>query len=1086
MLNRRVLAPVLVGRQEELSQLEDALLAANRGDGRFVLLAGEAGIGKTRLATELTRRARKLDCQVLWGSCSESELSLPYLPFVEAIGNRLGEEGALDATADLGPMAAELAQLFPQLGEGPSPEAGGDLSQAKLRLFESVVTLLELWARTRALLLVLDDVHWADSSTRELLDYAARRLTKSRVMLLATYRSDELDRTHPLTRTVQVWRRSGLAETVSVAAITSRQAVELIAAILGAEDVSAELAELVHARSEGNPFVLEEILKEALDRGEVFQVGTGWQRRPLEAFRLPETVREALLLRLGRLEPEHVEVLRAAAVLGRSFGHGLLVEVADADERGVLTALEAAISQQLLVEEADAGERYSWRHALTQEAIASDTVLPKRLRAHSRAADAIRRAGGSSLLIAHHLLGAGRTEEAAEACLCAAEEAERAVAFQEASGLLERVLSHVSEPRDRALLLYRMGRLRWLNGEPAAAEQLLLEGIRHLDDLGLATEAAQARVYLSRCRWELDQPDAALRDVEQARVALEKEGPSAELALAYQRIAGLHAFQLDYQRCRVAAERAVEIAEQASADFERVWALCFVALGYFGSAREFALFDRCYREAVEKGYGIIAGNVVHNEIWDRVHSLAGGLEEALERYEDVPYDAWSSIGVEVSKSWALLAIGAPRDALEQAGKALARAETLGNPKFEWRSGLASAEALLELGRSSEAAGELPPPSPGAELQDIVYDSPARVRIAIALERGEEAVELGRRAAEHDALLPFRETVAVAVEGLLAGGALDEAQALVNRAKYVSVELGQAGLDLAEGRVLLASGNPAEARPLLESALAEFEVSGLRMWAWRAGALAAQAAAEAGDLDAARSLFESCVREAHQAGAVRVRDDAREAAARVGVDIPPLEEEPEVELEAPGAVPAGERLVTSMFADVRGYTSLAAASAPEELADSITTLYRWAAAEVGKRQGIVDKFAGDAVMATFNATTARVDHAVLALDAALALRDKAALMDLPVGIGIAVGPAVVTRSVAGGNLSVLGPTTNLAARLQTAARGGEILLSDEAFRRVASWLAERGLAAEPEELELKGFEGAQPAYRLAAPVLSGRP
>jgi hypothetical protein len=118
---QRVLSPVLVGRQEELSRLEDALLSANRGDGRFVLLAGEAGIGKTRLATELTRRARKLGCGVLWGSCSEAELSLPYLPFVEAIGNHLSEHDPAVLRADLGQTAAELAQLFPQLAEGLRP-----------------------------------------------------------------------------------------------------------------------------------------------------------------------------------------------------------------------------------------------------------------------------------------------------------------------------------------------------------------------------------------------------------------------------------------------------------------------------------------------------------------------------------------------------------------------------------------------------------------------------------------------------------------------------------------------------------------------------------------------------------------------------------------------------------------------------------------------------------------------------------------------------------------------------------------------------------------------------------------------------
>ena len=260
---QRVLSPVLVGRQEELFQLEGALLSANRGDGRFVLLAGEAGIGKTRLATELTRRARKLGCAALWGSCSEVELSLPYLPFVEAIGNHLSERDPAAVRADLGPMAAELSQLFPQLGEGLPATHAGDAGQAKLRLFESVVRLVELWARDRGLLRVLDDLHWADSSTRELLDYAARRLPQNRVMLLATYRSDELDRRHPLTRTAQVWRRAGLAETVAVGAMSPAQVTEMISAILDAEEVSGELAALVHARAEGNPFVLEEMLREA-------------------------------------------------------------------------------------------------------------------------------------------------------------------------------------------------------------------------------------------------------------------------------------------------------------------------------------------------------------------------------------------------------------------------------------------------------------------------------------------------------------------------------------------------------------------------------------------------------------------------------------------------------------------------------------------------------------------------------------------------------------------------------------------------------------------------------------------------------
>jgi adenylate cyclase len=234
------------------------------------------------------------------------------------------------------------------------------------------------------------------------------------------------------------------------------------------------------------------------------------------------------------------------------------------------------------------------------------------------------------------------------------------------------------------------------------------------------------------------------------------------------------------------------------------------------------------------------------------------------------------------------------------------------------------------------------------------------------------------------------------------------------------------------------------------------------------------------------MLEACIRDAHLAGAVRVRDQAQATAQRIGLDVTGFADEPDGEIVEPTLLPLGERLVTSMFADVRGYTPLATATPPEELADRLLTLHRWAASEVGRRSGIVDKFAGDAVMATFNVAGSRVDHAVLALEAALALRDKAAIMDLPLGIGIAVGPAVVSRSAGEANVSVLGAATNLAARLQQSAAGGEILLSDEAYRRVSSWLADRGLAAEPEQLELKGFDEAQPAYRLRAsvPVAAG--
>jgi adenylate cyclase len=219
-----------------------------------------------------------------------------------------------------------------------------------------------------------------------------------------------------------------------------------------------------------------------------------------------------------------------------------------------------------------------------------------------------------------------------------------------------------------------------------------------------------------------------------------------------------------------------------------------------------------------------------------------------------------------------------------------------------------------------------------------------------------------------------------------------------------------------------------------------------------------------------------IAEADAANAVLIRDTARDIARRLGFEIPELQP-PATDGMEPELTQAGERLVTMLFADVRGYTALSSTTAPADLTERIGTLHRWAAAEVGRHHGFVDKFAGDAVMATFNASGTRIDHAREALAAALALSGKAALLDLGVGIGIAVGPAVVGRTVAGANVSVLGPTTNLAARLQTAAEAGEIVLSEEAHRRVAPWLEERGLEAVPQTLELKGFDDPQPAFRL---------
>jgi len=472
---QRALCPVLIGREKELSQLEDALLAANRGEGQVVVLAGDAGMGKTRLATELQARARRLGMQALWGSCSEAELALPYLPFLEAIGNHLAVADIEDLRTRLGLVRRELAHLFPQLEpEGVAPDV--DSTQGRMRLYEAVLALLSLTARERGLLLLIEDLHWADASTRELLDYLTRRLRNTRILVLTTYRSDEMHRKHPLLPLVQGWKRGSSATIVQLEPLTPARVAEMVIAIFDLQDgVAEDTREFLHERTEGNPFVLEEMLKASLDRGDIFRGEEGWTRKALDDFRLPDSVRETILLRLDRLSTEEVEVLRAAAVLGGRFTYESLLALSGRSQAEVRAAVETSVMQQLLVDDPRPPRGgYRFRHALTREAIYDDIISPVRKGLHGRAADILAESGASSLEISEHLFAADRAAEAVPLCLQAAKHAEAEYANADAAALYERVLPHVGDDeRLRTDVICQLGNAYWAAGRSTQAYGLL-------------------------------------------------------------------------------------------------------------------------------------------------------------------------------------------------------------------------------------------------------------------------------------------------------------------------------------------------------------------------------------------------------------------------------------------------------------------------------------------------------------------------------------------------------------------------------------------------------------------------------------
>ena len=1069
----RVLCPTLIGRESELSTLEDALLSALRGDGGVVIVGGEAGMGKTRLVNELTARAFRLRCAVMAGACSEAELSLPYLPFLEAIGNRLTTDDVGELRQRLGPASDELAQLFPQLGRAPAP--GGDPMQAKLRLFEAILLFLRDAARDRALLLVLEDLQWADPATRELLDYMTRRLRSTNVLILATYRVDEMHRKHPLVPTIQGWRRSGQAEFIELKALSAQSVADMVCVIFDESAISPEFRDFLRDRSEGNPFVLEEMLREALDRGDIFRTDTGWDRKSVAEIRLPQTVSAAILQRLTRLQPRDIDVLSAASAIGRSADLITLIEVTQLDRDAVLAALEACVAFQLLEEDERATGRYRFRHALTREAVYEDMVVPRRQQLHARIADVLKsRPDSAPVDLANHLLMAGRFDDAVTMCVAAAGDAIQSYAYHDAGALLERAAPHVRDMVERGRLLCRAGEAFSMNNESVAARRVLEEGISYLESAGLAIEVARQRLVLGRCFWELLRSDLARNEYERAREILEAAGPSEALAIAYIRLSGLITFNRATKTSLEYAQRAAQIAEEVGASMALAWSWNFVALAEMGLGQiesGFGHLEDSYRAAMAGGYQYQAVNAIFNAIWLAVHVGSGRraqfwLEKALapEWQEQI----WMPYGA------ALVGLyqGHVDLAVENARAALQRGRDAGNEKQTWRSSVLMAHALAESGLGQEALDWLPPLSSRIDGQDAIYDSAARVRTYLAVGDQAKAMEAAR------ATSPDISDVISPADALAEASSVDPVwlRSYLDDLPVKGDVVSSPRLASARGRLALYEGRLDDAAEQLRAAVASFEDGGLHLDAWHAGRALAEAEARLGDTESAQARLAGIIANAESNGARLAARLARETGEALGVKVPAAREEA-VGAERIERVATGERMVSVLFADVRGYTEMSGGKAPAETLDRISSLQRWSSQEVAKRKGLVDKFAGDALMATFNVSGQTVDHTLQALQAAIAIIDKAALAGLPVGAGIAVGPAVVGSLAESANLSVLGEVTNMAARLQAQSAAGEVTLSEEAHRRVSGWLAEKQIRAEPLELALKGFEGPVTAYRV---------
>ncbi len=314
---------IFVGRQREMSELTAALDDAMSGNGRLVMLAGEPGIGKTRIAEELADRARSLGAQVLWGWCYEREGAPPYWPWVQPIRSYVLETDPGKLQVEMGPGAADIAELIPEirekipdLGQPPALEP----QETRFRLFDSISTFLKNLAGPRPLVLVLDDLHWADTPSLLLLEFFARQLADSRVLLIGIYRDIEVTRQHPLSESLAQLSRSPAFQRLTLGGLETDDVGQFIRAA-GEEEASLELINAVYEHTEGNPLFMSEVIRLLVEQG-----GLGAQDgvdAPV-ALGLPQGVQEVIGQRLNRLSAECVGAITTAAVVGRQFDFNLL------------------------------------------------------------------------------------------------------------------------------------------------------------------------------------------------------------------------------------------------------------------------------------------------------------------------------------------------------------------------------------------------------------------------------------------------------------------------------------------------------------------------------------------------------------------------------------------------------------------------------------------------------------------------------------------------------------------------------------------------------------------------------------------
>ncbi len=652
----------LVDRVAELRQLKMLLEKSIQGEGSLAFIAGEAGIGKTRIAEELVAFSRQKNATVLLGRCSRREGKTPYAPWIDQVRDFVRNSPPQLLFKVVGNHGAEIAKLVPEISSvlGPlNSISTGSADQDRLRFIDGVTQFLINVAREAPVLLVVDDMNWADSGSLDIMMSVARQARNNRILIVGIYRDVEVEEDSDLFEFLYDVKREKLGDMVSLKGFDAEDTGRMLAEILNQKEVDLEFRDLVHQKTGGNPFFIEELVRSLMEQGVVFRTAKGWERKPISEIEIPTGVRTVIKQRLSNLDSESQGVLAVAAVTScesKEFSFALLQSVTGVEEDHLVDVMERILKSRLIKEAKLSGGHpgFTFTDTRVRDAIYDEITQLRRSRYHMKTAKAIEELYKDDLeeaygVLVYHYLRGNDQKKCLDYALKAAKASSLVYAHPEAIKYLKTALEVLEDSSDRATkgkVLEELGDYCWFAGRPDFAKYS--EEAAKLSGAGGEKRVA-ARLYreLATRLFDSNRDNFSTPNeyYHMAEELLRGDGESAELAYQYHSLARFYFLTGKLAEASELGKKALLLAEKLGVPEVQAQAYLTIAVVASSSEKEmkFDYMKRALEIGLKNNFSDVVFRAYNNMAVEAVSPLdtlryASEGEEYFKKIGYAPYE----------------------------------------------------------------------------------------------------------------------------------------------------------------------------------------------------------------------------------------------------------------------------------------------------------------------------------------------------------------------------------------------------------------------------------------------------------------